>query len=171
MGPRTCSDAMPAFPEKPKKTLTISWRERGHSIDSSSDDSSIMASSLKSPRMARFAEATTVNSPIEPGMGPRSPFAESLTTHYMAQAQPADVGFGYINKHESVEMPKTPRNDYPSMPKSPLKSPLKSAMRTPGAPPRDVGKPILTPAFHEEYLDKREKHAERRQAKDLVSRL
>ena len=93
----------------------------------------------------------------------------------MAQPQPADVGFGYMNKHESVEMPKTPlpygyETSIP--PKSPMKSPLKSAMRTPGAPPRDfggIGTAILSPQFQEEYLEKREKHTDKQQARDLVS--
>ena len=80
-----------------------------------------------------------------------------------------------MNKHESVEMPKTPlpygyETSIP--PKSPMKSPLKSAMRTPGAPPRDfggMGTAILSPQFQEEYLEKREKHTDKQQARDLVS--
>ena len=89
----------------------------------------------------------------------------------MAQPQPADVGFGYLrNHHESVEMPNTEPNGYePMTPKTPLKSPLKSAMKTPGAAPRDLGKAILSPVFQEEYLEKREKHTEKQQAKDIVS--
>ena len=93
----------------------------------------------------------------------------------MAQGQPADVGFGYMNHHESVEMPNTDQNDYDvTTPKTPLKSPLKSAMKMPGAPPRDVGKNILSPTFQnpadqEEYLEKREKHTDKQQARDIVS--
>ena len=60
------------------------------------------------------------------------------------------MGFGYVDKHESVEMPDTDNNDYPSMKyQAPLKSPLKSAMKTPGAPPRDLGN-ILSPTFKQE---------------------
>ena len=94
----------------------------------------------------------------------------------MAQAQPGDVGFGYLrDHHESVEMPETDQNGYEvTTPRTPLKSPLKSAMKTPGAAPRDVGKAILSPAFqdpisHEEYLEKREKHTDKQQARDVVS--
>ena len=90
----------------------------------------------------------------------------------MAQPQVSDVGFGYVNKHESVEMPNTDGNAYPTTPKTPLKSPLKSAMRTPGAPPRDAGKAIFSPTFNqEEMLEKEEKHTEKEQARDVVSKL
>jgi hypothetical protein len=88
----------------------------------------------------------------------------------MAQPQVSDVGFGYVNKHESVEMPDTDRDEYPTaMPKSPLKSPLKSAMKTPGAPPRDIGNAIFSPTFKEEdILEKQEKHTDKEQARDVV---
>lgn len=133
--------------------------------------------SLKSPRTARFAEDTAVHSPIE---RTQQPFNEpvSTTNHYMAQPQPSDVGFGYVNRsrHESVEMPDTDNNEYPitttvlkAPPKGPLKSPLKSAMKTPGAPPRDFGA-VLSPTFKEEqFLEKTEDYTEKIQAKDLVS--
>jgi hypothetical protein len=129
---------------------------------------------LKSPRTPRFAEATAVNSPIEPSKAGRSPFDDppvaTPTTHYMAQPQVSDVGFGYMNKHESVEMPDTDRDEYPTaLPKSPLKSPLKSAMKTPGAPPRDIGNAIFSPTFkHEDILEKQEKHTDKEQARDVV---
>lgn len=77
------------------------------------------------------------------------------------------MGFGYVNKHESVEMPDTDNNDYPAMKHQPLKSPLKSAMKTPGAPPRDLGN-ILSPTFKEEdRLEKEEALTEKQQAADL----
>lgn len=86
----------------------------------------------------------------------------------MAQPQVSDMGFGYVNKHESVEMPDTDNNDYPAMKHQPLKSPLKSAMKTPGAPPRDLGN-ILSPTFKEEdRLEKEEALTEKQQAADLV---
>ena len=93
----------------------------------------------------------------------------------MAQPQISDVGFGYVNKHESVEMPDTDDNDYPvtarTAPKSPLKSPLKSAMKTPGAAPRDLGNAMFDPTVPREevILEKQEKHTEKEQARDLVS--
>lgn len=145
-------------PQKKIPTVTISTRPRASSEDSTA--TSIKTTpSLKSPRAARFAEATAVNSPIEPK---KLPFAEP-TTHFMAQPQPSDVGFGYVDRHESVEMPDTDNNDYPSMPKSPLKS----AMKTPGAPPRDMGA-MFSPTFREEeVLEKSEKHTDKQQAADL----
>lgn len=122
---------------------------------SSSAGSSSTDSSLKQPRTPRFAEATTVYSPIEEG---NMPFSERSQ---VAQAQPADVGFGYINDSnqnaQSVNMPMTP------------KSPLKSALRVPGTPGRRFDNP-LSPTFREEeILEKREKDTDKEQAKDLVS--
>ena len=160
--------------EKRAKIVTITTRARASSDDSSTD-SSLKAPSLKSPRTARFAEATAVNSPIEPSQTGRNPFVDppQLTpmNHYMAQPQVADMGFGYINKHESVEMPDDDApTALPAFPKSPLRSPLKSAMKTPGAPPRDLGKAIFSPTFkEEETLEKRENFTEKQQARDVVS--
>lgn len=113
-----------------------------------------------------------MNSPIEPSKAGRNPFLDPpKTTHYMAEPQVSDVGFGYVNKHESVEMPNTDQEDYPTtpLPKSPMKSPLKSAMKTPGAPPRDIGNAIFSPTFREEnILEKQEKHTDKEQARDVV---
>lgn len=121
---------------------------------SSSAGSSSTASSLKPPRTPRFAEATAVHSPIDG----RNPFADNERST-VAQAQPADVGFGYISNganRESVAVPMTPR------------SPLKSAMRVPGTPARKIENP-LSPTFREEdILEKREQATEKEQAKDLV---
>lgn len=122
--------------------------------------------SIKTPRTARFAEATSVNSPIGPTSTGRSPFADPpiRTTHLMPQPQPSDVGFGYMSdnqasKHNSyagVEVPLTPS------------SPLKSALKPPGTPARFVNP--LSPTFHEEQiLEKHEQKAEKQNAKDLVS--
>ena len=89
----------------------------------------------------------------------------------MAQPQPADVGFGYINKHDSVEMPDTDNHGYypPTTPKSPLKSPLKSAMKTPGAAPKELNA-VFSPTFkNEDLLEKQEKHTEKEQERDIVS--
>lgn len=125
---------------------------RTRSSSSSSD------SSLKQPRTPRFAEATSVHSPIDKV----SPFADpprQIKTHsFMAQAQPSDIGFGYISKSdEHVEVPMTPA------------SPLKSAMKMPGASSRWVENP-LSPTFQEEQvLEKNEQLTEKEQAKDLVS--
>jgi len=137
-----------------EKRPTPLTRERTSS--SSSSDTS-----LKVPRTPRFAEATSVYSPIEPNEDHRSPFADppsERTQSYMAQAQPSDVGFGYISSNDPsqhVEIPITPA------------SPLKSAMRAPGTPGRKIDNP-LSPTFREEQvLEKHEEMTEKEQAKDL----
>lgn len=154
---------------KPTKDVQVAVRARSPSEDTTSSTTlSVKPPSLKSPRTARFAEATAVNSPIEPSQLGRNPFKAPPTQHFMAQPQVSDVGFGYVNKHESVEMPDTDYNP-PLTAKSIPKSPLKSAMKTPGAPPRDLNA-ILSPTFREEdVLEKHEAYTEKEQAKDLVS--
>lgn len=118
-------------------------------IRSSSSDSSSSTSSLgKPPRTPRFAEATSIHSPIEPaGSGDRN---------MVAQSQPGDIGFGYINPNpESVAIPMSPR------------SPLKSAMKVPGTPGRALNP--LSPTFREEQvLEKRELSTDEEQKKDFV---
>lgn len=142
--------------EKGQSMVTIQPRR------TNSDEST--APSLKSPRTARFAEATSVNSPVDPI---KSPFDQPLKTseYYVPQAQPSDVGFGYIgdrqsqnSNHLSVNMPITPR------------SPLKSALRSPGAAPRSIRQNPLSPTWlEEEKLEEEEEKTEKQQAKDLVS--
>ena len=76
----------------------------------------------------------------------------------MAEAQPSDIGFGYINdpSRAPVEVPLTPA------------SPLKSAMKVPGTPGRKIDNP-LSPTFREEQiLEKHEEMTEKEQARDLV---
>ncbi|KAI9663456.1 MAG: hypothetical protein M1831_002465 [Alyxoria varia] len=157
----------------------------------SSNESS--APSLKSPRTARFAEATSVNSPIDPPQNSRSPFDNYLrhgsnnnnnknndtdkrdSQYLRPQPQPADVGFGYVDGDRNsgsqigtaVEMPMTP------------KSPLKSALRAPGTPARKIEQPpnsaavmspgsVMSPTWKEEEdLEKQEKKTTKQQAKDL----
>jgi hypothetical protein len=78
----------------------------------------------------------------------------------MAEAQPSDIGFGYISSNEPsrhVEIPITPA------------SPLKSAMRMPGTPGRKIDNP-LSPTFREEQiLEKHEESTGKEQVKDLVN--
>jgi hypothetical protein len=129
------------------------------------------ASSFKSPRAARFAEATTVNSPIDP---PRSPFIAERTNHFRPQPQPSDIGFGYVDdkhtSHVTVEMEDTDNNHLPrARSEAPLSPPLKSAMKTPGVAPRNFGN-LMSPTFREEHvLEKRELATEKEQAKDIVN--
>jgi hypothetical protein len=142
-----------------KKGLTVTIERRN------TDES--VSGETKTPRTARFAEATSVYSPID---APRSPFSGSgyPTNHFKPQPQVSDVGFGYV---QSVEMEDQEAKYLP--PPTPS-GPLKSALKSPGAPPRTPGgRPsmILSPTFREERdLEKQEAFTEREQAKDLVSR-
>ncbi|KAL8419828.1 hypothetical protein RB594_002841 [Gaeumannomyces avenae] len=120
-------------------------------VRKSSTDSTSSTSSLKNPRTPRFAEATSIHSPIE-DTG-KKPFDDEKA--YRAQAQPSDMGFGYINNSEVTAVPMTPM------------SPLKSAMRAPGMPARKIDNP-LSPTFREEQiLERREASTDVMQAKDL----
>jgi hypothetical protein len=150
--------------EKAKPTVIIT-RPRTASEDSLT---------IKTPRTARFAEATAVYSPIEPSERSQNPFADPPTNHYYPQSQPSDIGFGYLKEqHISVEMEETD-NKYlpPPTPMTPgggLRSPLKSAMKSPGAAPRNM-ETILSPTFKEEQiLEKEEEKTEKEQERDLVS--
>ncbi|KAI1827998.1 hypothetical protein F4861DRAFT_237249 [Xylaria intraflava] len=126
------------------------------SRSSSTDGSFTSTSSLKPPRTPRFAEATTVHSPIEPSQP--NAFGARRDSSQIAQAQPGYVGFGYINddvRTHTINMPMTP------------KSPLKSAMKVPGTPGRKLDNP-LSPTFREEdILEGREKDTEAAQKKDV----
>lgn len=123
---------------------------------SRSSSSGSSTDSLKHPRTPRFAEATTVQSPVE---GASSFFADP-EKGVRIQAQPGDVGFGYIDNGdhgETATVPMTPR------------SPLKSAMRVPGTPGRRFDNP-LSPTFREEQiLERQEVETEKEQARDIVS--
>lgn len=137
--------------DKKNPTVTIEKRKSGASL----------APPTKSPRAARFAEATSVYSPIDP---PQRPL-EYPTNHYQPQAQVSDVGFGYV---QPIEMEETDRKYLP--PPTP-KTPLRSALKSPGAPPRTPGVEtmILSPTFREEQvLEKRENSTDKEQQKDLV---
>lgn len=118
--------------------------------------------SLKVLRTPRFAEVMTVNSPIEASEEGRSPFADppktEKTQSCMAEAQPSNIGFGYINdpSRQPAEVPLTSA------------SPLKSAMKVPWTPWRKIDNP-LDPTFREEQiLEKHEEITEKEQARDLV---
>lgn len=130
--------------------LTTTHSRTGTSSSSSSE------SSLKVPRTPRFAEATSVHSPVDDDK--ISPFADPVNPQ-ASESQPSDIGFGYIGgnvNRQSIPMPP--------------KSPLKSAMKVPGTPARTIN--VLSPTFREEaILEKRELETEKEQAKDLVSLL
>ena len=151
-------------PEKP--VLDDEKRQARVTVRSRNSSCSSLGLSIKTPRTARFVEATSVNSPLDPTAKGRSPFADPPQTRYlMPQPQPSDVGFGYMSdnqpsKHASyagVEVPLTPA------------SPLKSALKVPGTPGRLNP---LSPTFKEEQeLEKHEAKAEQRNATDLVGSL
>lgn len=141
-------------------------KETQISVRSRTSSTSSLVLSIKTPRTARFAEATSVHSPIGPTT--QSPFADPpiRTTYLMPQPQPSDVGFGYVSdnqasRHSSyagVEVPLTPN------------SPLRSALKPPGTPARFANP--LSPTFKEEQdLEKHEEKTEKRNAADLVSGL
>ncbi len=162
---------------KKELSVTITPLPRTNSNDSTkSTDSS--APSIKTPRTARFAEATAVHSPIEDSKNSfRSPFADPPTNHFVPQPQPSDIGFGYLSASDAhrhsghpphVEMEDTDAKHVPSQ--APL-SPLKSALKSPGAPPRKF-EAMLSPTFREEQvLEKVEDNTDKEQAKDLVCAL
>ena len=167
---RTYDPVSPIEPDPkrslPQRALTNDKVKNSQvSVRPRTSSSSSSGLSIKTPRTARFAEATSVNSPIGPSTAGPSPFANPppTTRHLMPQLQPSDVGFGYMadnqaSKHSSyagVEVPLTPN------------SPLKSALKPPGTPGR-LANP-LSPTFHEEQiLEKHEDHTEKENAKDLV---
>lgn len=74
--------------------MTASSQPGGARTERSSSESSV-SSSLRSPRTARFAEATSVHSPTEPRGASTSPFADP-PGHSQSQPDVSDVGFGYV---------------------------------------------------------------------------
>lgn len=152
--------ATPPPPSYAKQVPTVTiqtTRERSGSGDST----------LKSPRTARFAEATAVYSPIEPSQA-SNPFRDPPTNHYKPQPQVSDVGFGFMSRpgHESVEMEETDTKYL-----APITPGLKSAMKSPGMAPRNL-EAMLSPTFREEEkLEKIEKVNDKEQARDLKSKV
>lgn len=130
------------FPDEKKRPSALKLSSRSSSSGSSTE-------SLKQPRTPRFAEATTVHSPVNG----KSPFADPEKDD--DNSQPSYVGFGYIGKGEDDDIPMAPR------------SPLKSAMKVPGTPGRRFDNP-LSPTFREEQvLEKHESLTDKEQARDL----
>lgn len=127
-------------------------------VSEARSSSETTTSSLKSPRTARFAEATSVYSPVEPSDPEKSPFADP-PSQAKAKHDVSDVGFGYVNAQDPAR--------HASQFRTPA-SPLKSALKVPGT--ARAFNP-LSPTFKEEYiLEKQEKATEKENAKDLVSR-
>lgn len=129
-------------------------------------------SRLRSPHTPRFAEATSVVSPIDPSS--RSAFAEPRSnmtgSEPNATATPdvSDVGFGYVadtRASRHLSYPEIPQNA--ALRSNPPNSPLKSALKSPGtAGTKDNP---LSPTFREEQiLELHEKETEDENAKDVV---
>jgi hypothetical protein len=111
-------------------------------------------SSMRSPRVTRFAEATTVISPIDGPDPEKSPFYPPPPPQ---QHHVSDVGFGYVSEQHPTQFAMAPLTPA---------SPLKSALKTPGTGKLNP----LSPTFREEVmLEKEEKKTERENARDLVS--
>lgn len=126
-----------------------------HTVRETRSGSDTSNASLKSPRTARFAEATSIHSPIDRTEAGSSPFADPPKTQ--ARGDVGDVGFGYVganNEHANDQVPMSPfRPD--------LKVPQTAKSLNP-----------LSPTFREEYLlEKQEKKAEVENARDLVRKL
>ncbi|KAI9674490.1 MAG: hypothetical protein M1817_001828 [Caeruleum heppii] len=145
---------IPTTSNEGKKSVTVTSRPR----------TSSSSSSLKTPRTPRFAEATAVHSPIEPSQAGRSPFADPpaiMENHYQPQAQPSDVGFGYLAENDASRHASYVGVAIDDAPKSPLKS----ALKVPGTPGRLNP---MSPTFKEEQvLEKHEEATEKENAKDL----
>ena len=126
-----------------------------HTVRETRSGSDTSNASLKSPRTARFAEATSIHSPIDRTEAGRSPFADPPNTH--AQGNVADVGFGYVAANDPA------RRVDDQVPMSPFRPDLKMPQTAKSLNP-------LSPTFREEYiLEKQEKKAEVENARDLVS--
>jgi hypothetical protein len=118
--------------------------------------------SLKVSRTPRFAEATTVCPPIEAGKEGRLLFADpprtKKTQSFIAEAQPSDIFFGYINdlSRQPIEVPLI------------LVSPLKNVMKVPETPGQKIDNPLSSTFRKEQILEKHEEMTEKEQARDLV---
>lgn len=126
------------------------------------NSSSSSSPSLNTPRKARFAEATSVNSPMAEPNEHRLPFSRSKKPATISK--PSDLGFGYISDNNPVEQHATLGTN----PNGLASPPLRSALKTPGTSTRFLNP--LSPTFREEaILEKQESKTDKQQAKDLVS--
>ena len=124
-----------------------------------SNSVSPVSSLTTSPRAARFAEATSVQSPVEANGTSKSPFADPSTQQKATPPDVSDFGFGYVNTSDPTQY--APHHQAPA-------SPLKSPFKVPGTPGRTLDP--LSPTFKEEfYVEKHEQKADKENAKDVVS--
>lgn len=145
--PQTDQPAVPADLIRGPNTYAMEpqGQQQPKETRSSSESS---GASLKSPRTARFAEATSIHSPVEQ---PKSPFADPPHTSQGV----ADTGFGFIN---------TPGIQDQAPPMSPFRPDLKVPNTARSLNP-------LSPTFREEYfLEKQEAISKKENARDLVGK-
>ena len=129
-------------------TMTSTRSVRTNSTDSKASE----------PRRARFAEATTINSPAVEDEEHRLPWSRRKREDKKPKV--SDLGLTYIQDNGPVEQHATLRPDTGD-------APLKSALKTPGTAGRLLNP--LSPTFREEQmLEKEEDKTEVQQAKDLV---
>lgn len=115
-------------------------------------------SSSNSPRTTRFAEATTVHSPIDANDSRKSPFADP-PNQQTTPPDVSDVGFGYVAASDPAQH---------ASHHQPPNSPLKSALKVPGTPGRTLNP--MSPTFREEFfVEKHEQLADKENARDVVS--
>lgn len=117
-----------------------------------------VSSLTTSPRTARFAEATSVQSPVEANETSKSPFTDPSTQQRTTPPDVSDFGFGYVATNDPGQ--------YASHHQAPA-SPLKSPFKVPGTPARTLNP--MSPTFKEEfYVEKHEQIADKENAKDVV---
>lgn len=152
VGGRTKSVGFHTIDINEKETSTTTRSVRTNSEDS-----------ISTPRKTRFAEATSVHSPVKGPNDFKSPFAQPAMTMATTDHKPSDVGFGYIADNGPVEQHATIPVSY-----GPGGQPLKSALKTPGTAARLINP--LSPTFREEeMLEREEEKTEKQQANDIVS--
>lgn len=153
----------------PKRQRTVGFPTAGIQIDEKGPEvstrsvrtsSSSSLDTANAPRKARFAEATSVNSPADDRPRPAFFGASKMSN---TEANPSDVGFGYISDNQPIEQHATVRPD-----NTPGGAPLKSAMKTPGTSTRLIN-PMSATFREEQLLEREEEKTEKEQAKDLVS--
>ena len=119
--------------------------------------------SLNGPRAPKFAEATTVHSPVEINQNHRPLFADphpENTSYYIPQAQPPGTSFYHIYSN-------SPSQHHVEMPIAP--APLLSSNITEHKPPRqNIDSPLSRTLRGKQLLEKYEQGTEKEQAKDLV---
>lgn len=147
-----------SFEKKSNLKVTVEEHRDEHNGSPTGTQSILTA---RSPRNARFAEATTVISPVE---GKRNPFMGSpIETNRKPSPERGDAPYssGFSNnniKHTSVQMPMTPF--------TPVTARTPGALKVPGTPGRYLDP--RSPTFKEELaLEKEEANAEKQNANDL----